>query len=81
MQETYRKKEIIYQLGKLPTANWLTPEGQNFQLSASADQQTLVVFWDANVLESMAALKYFQSESPIKTTWNHALHLGAVWRG
>lgn len=66
MQQTYRKKEIIYQLGKLPAANWETPEGQKFQLSASADQQTLVVFWDANVPESVAALNYFQSENPIK---------------
>ncbi|AEE48051.1 hypothetical protein [Haliscomenobacter hydrossis] len=66
MQQTYRKKEIIYQLGKLPTANWLTPEGQVFQLNTSADQQTLVVFWDVNVPESVAALKYFQRESPIK---------------
>ncbi|WP_373550615.1 hypothetical protein [Haliscomenobacter sp.] len=66
MELAYRKKVILLKMKKLPAMAWQTASGQAVEMNPSSDQRTLVVFWDANKAESVAAFRQFQEKTSIQ---------------
>lgn len=62
MELAYRKKVILLKMKKLPSMAWQTANGQAVELDPNSDQRALVVFWDANQVESVAAYRQFQEK-------------------
>lgn len=86
MEHVYRKKVIQFQIGKLPPLLLENTDGTPFEFNAPLDQKTMVVFWDADDMESNAAYQRFQEKSDPQfprfladSLQNAAQHKSFIW--
>jgi hypothetical protein len=63
LQFEYRKKVIMYQLGTLPQTVFKTSDDEDYWLTPSPNERTLLVFWNPADSISVEAYKNFQAES------------------